>query len=481
MSALPTLLPSQVDYMAMHESKINSEYYFVNKGEMGSGKTITTIYLALKYKKDLLVIGPKNIQRNWEDECFKFKVKMTFISYPLLSRGNSGYVERKGDIMVPTQLLINLINTGPFVVYDEAQDVKNPKAKCFLACNEISKCVIKQNSGARIMILSATLIDKPEYAESTFKLAGIITKKELFFYNPGTKVYTLKGYGYEEAMSYCAKLNPSATSKCVPKTINAKQLRIVLFNLSCDVIMPNMSFLMRKPQIKAQFYPKLGYYKLSNDDDIKLKKAIDDLKKSVRYNPDNKTILYTNDTMRGVILAHHNIERAKMPLFERLALETLKNVENSKVILFLWYTDSIDYLMEKLKAYNPLKLNGSVNAEIRYDQLNARFMQANNNCRLIIAHPKAAGVGLSYDDRFGDFPRYSFMSSNYHFIPIHQSAGRTHRPTTKSDAHFSIVYGRDAIEHSIMDALSRKTETLQGINACEDIIYPAFYPVHIET
>ena len=478
--AIPSLFSNQVDYIRAHENKINDSFFFINTGETGSGKTVTTIYLSKIYNLPLFVLGPANIEENWQKECKKYDAKLTFVSYSKLARGNSGFVRQIEKSMAPTQQLIDLIKSRVLVIYDEAQDVKNPKALCFAACNEISKLVISLNCGSRIAILSATLIDEVKFAESTFKLTGIISKKELFYFNPGDKRYTLKGYGYNEALEYCAKLDPVATSKCIPQWYNSKQIKKALYDLLVNVIMPNMSYMMRRPQIKAQFKPILGYYKMEPQDEDNLKAALNELMKAVRYDPATGSIMYQSDTISNVIQAHHKMEAAKLNLFTRLVNEKLKENEFNKVIVYLWYKDNLNTMMDRFKDYNPLKLNGDVDPGTRYQQLNERFMQPNNNCRLIFAHPKAAGVGLSFDDTYGQFPRFTFMSSGYHFIMIHQCAGRSYRTSTKSDASFSIVYGKDIIENSIMNALYRKTEVLQGINSNADIVYPASYPVYVE-
>ena len=447
---------------------------------MGAGKTICTIYFALRYGFKLLIVGPANIESNWKDECEKYKASYEFVSYPKLARGHTAYINTSPTGgSVPSAHLINLIKGKCLVVYDEAQDVKNPKCKSFKACNLISKTLIELNCGSRIFILSATLLDQEKFAESALKLSGIISTDELFHYDLPTKKYVTAGYGYEQALSFCYKYDAMSTNMSIPSKFNAKQCRLSLFKLLTNVVNPFFSHAMTKPVIDARFIPRLGYFKMEEPYDKLLSDAINRLQKAVKYNPEDNSVAQPNGAMKEVLESHQDMERSKLTLFVRLIYEQLVRDPHCKVIVYVWYHASVEYLMKVFVHFNPIQANGQVHTDIRHENIKL-FMEPTDTHRLIIGHPKAAGIGLSLDDQHGGRERHTFASPNYHFTPIHQCSGRTYRTNTKSDAHFTLVYGKDQIEHSIMDALYRKTEVTKAINPEEGNIYPGDYPVYQE-
>jgi hypothetical protein len=471
----------QIDNVRTLSNKLQNSHFVINSSPPGTGKTITTIYKAIHNKFDLHVFGPANIEQNWLREAKKYDIPCTFTSYSKMARG-SDYVSRpKGtDNFIITDYLKSIIAKGSLIVYDEAQDLKNSSSLSSIACFEISKYLVCTKSRSRIIILSATLTDKEKLTDAIYKLAGIITRKELFLYELGLKTYTVKGYGYEQVVNYCRRLNPTLTAELEPPKFKAKSCREALYNMYVQIVVPNMTHSMPSPDISAIFKPTLGYYNMDEKYTERLNKAIEKLQNSVKN--DNENNLVTIDGMVGIqkiMEAHQEIEYAKLTLFVRLAHQKLTENSNNKVIIYVWYRKSVEYLMNAFVHWNPIQANGEIKPNKRYIGID-KFMEHNNNSRLIIAHPRAAGFGISLDDTDGSFPRFTFMSSNYHFIYIHQCAGRTYRSETKSDSSFSIVYGKNNIEHSIMEALDRKNKVVKDINLNKNIVYPSDYPIYTE-
>lgn len=66
---------------------------------------------------------------------------------------------------------------------------------------------------------------------------------------------------------------------------------------------------------------------------------------------------------------------------------------NGKLVVFAYHKNTIEHLMQELKQYNPVKVDGSVSAEGRQGAVD-RF-QNDNDCRLFVGNIKAAGVGLT--------------------------------------------------------------------------------------
>lgn len=493
-----TVRDYQLNHVDFIEKCINRSFFYIDKSPTGSGKTPINIHIAIKYGLKLFVVGPANIAPNWKKECDKYGLDLfivdsttkkkdkpdrtshTFISYTTLCRGKNEYVTKGQDgVFRLTKKMENIIKSKALIIYDEAQDVKNPDSESFKACLTISREVVSLNCGSRIAILSATLFDKAIYAESTFKLLGIITRKELFYYDLPTGVYYTEGYGYEDAVNFCKRYDKLAVDMCLPDRFTAKSCRETLFHLLINIVCKYFSSAMPKPPISSKFIPRVGYFHMDEKSTQMLAEGVAMLKKAVRFDSEKGSVGSTAGNFGAIIEAHETIEVSKLKLFVRLAAEQLNKDLTCKVIIFVWYKQSVHYLMECFKLWNPIQANGEVKPGQRFKELE-EFMKPSLTHRILIAHPKAAGIGLSMDDQHGGFARHTFISPNYHFIPIHQCAGRTYRSDTKSDAPFTMVYGKEHIEHSIIEALSRKTEVITQINGDNGITYPGQYPQYHE-
>lgn len=471
----------------------------------GAGKTIAGLKLGQKYDFTIFVIGPAGIEDNWKEEAAKYKMELIFISYTLLA-GKSGkmshnYLQYTNGEYVPTQQYKDLVSKRILLIFDECQAGKKTTAKCSQACYALSKEVRLQNCGSRILLMSATPFDKEEFAESAFKLMGIIKKKELMFYNVGTNEYEMEGYGFEEAVQYCNLINKTLMNNLYPSKINAKTLRLTLYQMYVQIVKTRAIFTLPKPPSKSKFIPEAKYYNLSNENErMVVVEAINKLSGIVRNEQGEVKITATN--MGAITKAFMEIESCKVGLFERVAKSILENTINDKVIIYLWHDESVIRLMNALSKYNPLRCDGKVTKKKRTAN-RLLFQQPNNMYRVIIAKPTAFGVGINLDDRDGNFPRHTLINPSYHFDKIHQAAGRTFRPvTTMSDSYCTLMYIKDTEESSIIHSLERKSDVVRSIvsYATDDIdelisgetetdkdedvtnetIFPSDYPIVME-
>ena len=458
----------------------------------GTGKTIACIKLAKDYGLNLFVVGPANIGPNWEEECTKYGVKLTFISYSLLA-GKSGvmnhpYINVHNGDYYASETFKQHVASGILLVYDECQSVKKITSISSQVCYALSYEVKRQNQRSRIILSSGTPFDKEIFAESMFKLMAIIRQKELFFYNVGYNEYQMDGYGYEEAENYCNQIDPVLTAACYPARINAKQIRMSLYNLFVNVVKQRSIFTMPRPKINAKFIPVAGYYTLEEPALSELNIAIRQLHRAARK--ENGEIGFTSGNMGAITKAFVAMEKAKVPLFHRLLTEQLEKDPNCKVVLYVWHDDTIDKLLQSLSKYNPLRCDGKVQPPAKRDKLRLLFQQPNNQYRVILAKATAFGVGINLDDTNGNFPRHVFINPHYYFDKIHQGAGRIYRTCTESDAHCYLTYIKNTDEHSIVQALYRKTDVTKSIvfdtpsdeeNTTEEAenltIFPADYPI----
>lgn len=429
----------------------------LNSSGTGTGKTYLTMAVALVFKFSLLVICPAQAVPMWESDTAKHGIKAVVMSYSILAGKletiNHPYLIKKDGNYYPTPILTDLIKSKILVVFDESQDVKNPKAYQTMACHTITKEIIRVNNGSRIVLLSATPVDKEDLVESILKLTGIITSDELFHF--GRRENQTSGYGYSQLYSYCYKKNPELAKQFYPAVMKAANIRKSMYNLYTHIVKPQIVFSMPKPIINFAFKAKSTFYSLDQPNYQKLIKGLSELKDAVNYNPDG-TINYKRDGITKITSSMMLIENAKVDLFCRL-IETALMIPHVKVIMYVWYNQTVDILMSRLEKYNPLRCDGVVPGKTR-QVYRERFQEPNDNYRLIIAKPTSFGRAIGLHDTHGGFPRFTFINPNFKFNPIVQAAGRTYRVGTKSDVNVTLTYITDTDESNVITALSKKSE-----------------------
>jgi hypothetical protein len=193
------------------------------------------------------------------------------------------------------------------------------------------------------------------------------------------------------------------------------------------------------------------------------------------------------------------IEAAKLGAMARAAADVLHAFPNVKVVLCVNYTESIAHLKGALAGFAPLLLHGAISARARQRVMH-RFQRptfpqqpkpgeapaapdagAEPVSRLLIANLRSCSTGIDLDDKYGDFPRYCIASPTYSVIDVHQLAHRFLRMDTRSDAVLHLMYGSNASELPVLQALARKTAVLKDTARAQvrgGVVFPGDYPRH---
>lgn len=462
--------------------KLKNNYSIFNTASTGSGKGWAGGFIAARLKLNLFVVAPKNMFPDWE----KIKVacgveNIIIISYDSLAgKGLSckhPYLKKIGEDYEPTSELMDIIKQRYLFVFDEIDEAKNPDSQRLSACHAITRSIVKSNSDSRILLLSATMIDKKKYSESIFKMLGIVSKKEIMVYNPSRQNYIIDGYGYEEIYKYCYNINPDLTRQIHPHNINSKNMNNALYDMLCKIVKPKLGVTIHKPSIKAVFHPSIDYYTVSESKLVKLKEHIDMLRSYVF------TLNKSESKGQGspkIMTYLHTIENEMLELLVKISYDGLVTHPDRKFIIYVWFDSSVDYLLQVFEQFKPLRCDGKVEVAVRQENMKL-FQQNNLDYRLIIAKPLAFSKGISLDDQYGGIPRETICIPNYHFNLIHQAAGRTYRTSTKSDSYFSLVFIKDADILDILTKLEEKSEVSHDImveySDEENVtIYPKDYP-----
>ena len=479
-------MPHQIECLKDSIGKLTKGVALYNTAPMGSGKTLVTFLISKHFNKDLFVVSPPGaIMKLWKDNGAKWGVAVTCISYDTLSgkgeKCNHEYLikdNENGDY-TPTDALYAHVDKGTIFVFDESDEAKNPKSQRLLACHAISRAIVtRKGNTSKIILLSATPIDKPIFAESVVKLLGIIKHKQLYKHDKANKVLLWKDYGYGDIYNYCCMMDRKKMDTIHPPgtKINKSIISNSMFCMLRDIIKSRMGTSMPKPKLVAKFYPEIRYYTVPPDELIKFKETMGGFRGAVAVDQNG-------GSNRGLVMDYlQAIEKNMLGLLIRIIEDKLKTL-NKKLIVYVWFDASVDYLIKALRAFNPLRCDGQVDPDIRAEHIKL-FQENNGNNRLIIAKPICFAKGINLDDTFGGYPRDIICVPDYRFNLIHQAAGRTHRSLTKSDTTFSLIFIKDADSLDILRVLAEKSQTTSEIvvSKCDNdnkVIYPGEYPVFI--
>ena len=479
--SFPSLLNHQKEHYQRLVNILKHSYGYLDTSDTGCGKTYTTCMIAKQFGMSILVVSPLTILSHWRKVTKEFGINLIdALSYASLrgSRGstlNHPYLIRSNNKYSTTDPFDQLIKKGTLLVFDEVHNLKNLNTLQREAALTMVRKIVEMNHCSRVALLSAYSFDKSNLCESIILLLGLTNQSNLFYYDRHVRIHIRTGIN--DVTKLCKRLDFKLFN-----SISSTPIKKYPFELYSQILKYYYTSSMLKPEMNISIDIKNGFYIMDDQDVIDIQDAQNKFNKLMRMN-NGKYILGKNNM--GIITQFlMRVEKAKIPTMIRLSKEILMN-PNAKLILYVWYKkQSIPSLIEGLKDYKPQILNGDTKVKDR-DTIIDSFQSPDgpNNCRLIISHPIVGGVGISLDDRDGKYPRTILMIPNYHHISTHQTVGRIYRVSTKSTPTVRFIYSKDCDEHFILDALSRKCDTVKDslYQVDERIKYPGEYDKYIES
>ena len=461
--------PSQVEHYQRIVGILNRYYAYYDTSETGSGKTHVTIAIALTYKLSLCVIAPVSLIPMWKKTAEEYGVNLiAAVSYDGFRGGKASGVFFDNDRSRPNQFVVHdqfleSIDDGVLFVFDEAHRLKNTTTLSAKAAYSIVDAITSSGSRSRIACLSATPGSKKEQSESLLRLMGIVKSESLYTYDHSTRIYTPTGI--KEVYEHCRQINRTAADSIYnPFDVNRSTIKDLCYRFYSEIVVAMQSSSMKKPINDIKPDIKNMFCVVRRDHSEELLEIRNNLIRKTGFDMGNGLFkLKRGDVIREMMMIYKHIEYIKLRIFYRLAITKLRYTTNSKVLIYLWYLESIHALADELKEYNPIVLTGNVKGEDRARMVE-EFQKPNNDRRLIIANSTVGGVGLSLDDTHGNFPRHLFISPSFKMIDSHQSAGRVHRGTTKSNPTIRFVYSKNFIEEArLLKTLQNQSDVARGL------------------
>lgn len=434
------------DYQLLHVFNLVSCFrnnnIVIDSSSTGTGKTFTSIALCKQLNIRPFIICPITVIPTWHHVCNLFGIiPLGIVNYECIKTGK--YYDKFGDRVDCKFLQVNTVNNNvttefkwnlpgySVVIFDEVHKCRNTRSK------NAKLLLSLKNNYQKILMLSATIADKPE----TFHIFGYM----LGCYKKLSQAKNWINGMIQEDKTYIG-------SKPKLSAIN-------------NFLFPAKGSRMRIDELGSKF-PKnqisVDNYFVEKDQIDTVNKAFETINKMQIQlkaihlkTPDIQDTKLTSHVFAEISKARQTIERIKIPIFENLINDYIENGYN--VVVFVNFTESIDKLCQTFKT--DCVISGSQTLKERENNIN-KFQK--NETNLIICNI-AMAEGYSLHDLHG-VPRVSLISPSFSSTHLVQSLGRINRAGSVSPAIQRIICMAGTLEDVICNNLKNKFEFLAKIN-----------------
>ena len=414
--------------------------------EMGLGKTLQTLALLnINKEKTHIVLCPKSLLFNWENEIKKYFPDMTCLVIYQNSKKREELIKKANDydIIITSYSILqkdykvyfdNNIEFN-YMILDEAHYIKNMKTR--------SNKAVKTIKSMRKVILTGTPLENR--LEELYGLFEIIMPNYLGTYNEFRRDFSAKIERNDKVSLEIlqSKIRPfilRRTKDEVLKELPKKQEQIVFNEMTNRQSIIYNEILNRVKQDTE---------KIIEDNGRTGKAKIQIL----------SALLRLRQVCNHPKLLDHKLEdedmSAKVEQFEELLLETIES--ENKVLIFSQFTKMLDILENRLKENNILyeRLDGTTkNRQEVVDNFNN-----DKKIKVFLISLKAGGVGLNLTSASNVFiydPWWNPQVEN-------QAIDRAHRIGQKKTVNVYKFITKNSIEEKILKLQERKANLFENI------------------
>lgn len=430
----------------------------LDTSDAGLGKTYIGCSVILYLNLDAIIVCLKTMKGKWRYVADKFgildKIKLLVTYQSIRSVKNKtsepkmlkhGYLLRT-DITLddkkktqvttfaPTEKTLKSIEEGTLFIFDEIQNIKDPKSDQFNACYELIRR-IPPKSKSKVLLLSRTPIDKFLFAESLLKMLGLL-KGEMFYYVSafgGGSTY--KTTEWDDMIKIARSRDDKITSQIFRNVYlrAAVDYRKAAWFLYRDIFRCYLTGEMPKIENNVTTDVANGFYKFPPDIEKKITVELAEIANCLHFQKDLKD-KNTIDTsgLKAAMPHMNNVQRLKKDKFLELALKDLKEDPECKVVLFISFKDVMQTLERGLvnEGYKVLMLTGETHENNRQPLIET-FNEESNEYRILITNTTVGGVGIDLDDIFGYKQRVFYFMLEFSANNLIQGIKRGKRSNTK--------------------------------------------------
>lgn len=428
-----SLLPYQLPHVqSLKKALSHISGCALDTSDTGTGKTYTTAALAKEQGLRVLVFCPKAVLIPWKRVLDQFDVEILGIANYELIKGGKWYTDDIGGTKTVCPYVVRegkkITWTGlekdMLIVFDEAHRCKN------IRTGNAQLLLSLLGEPAKILLLSATIADKPEYFEIFALMLRFINREgEFRLFLKKLRLGTAT-----DTRSYLAKME-----KATPDML-------ALHNL----VYPDHGARMKISDLEGYFPTNrvIADTYLMDDD------VVQEIKKQYAYISAVHTEAQAKEDLAicplaAMIRARQKIEALKVRTMSELVKDHVANGDS--VAVFINYLDTMALLQDQLGVTCVIR-GGQTTAE-RQGMIDA-FNE--NRESVIICQIQSGGVGISLHDTIGGHPRVSIISPSWSAQDLMQAFGRIHRAAGKTPCIQKLVYCHGTIEEKICEIVNAK-------------------------
>ena len=421
------LLEFQVKHVKQLFSGLQKFNCVLDSSDAGVGKTYVAMAMSALFSYSAFVICPKSVISTWKKVAKLFRVNLLgVINYESIKIGKY-YGENDVKTTCP---YIEVLEGGQnfkwklpektLLIFDEVHKCKNLKS-------QNSKLLSSsKTSGAKIMMLSATVADRPQFFANCAYMLDFCTNVKIF------NIY----------LKALQNLNPHDS---IMMALHKK----IFPNKGSRLRIAELGDLFPKNQIVPETYTMGKDIEQQIQEQYELLSvAVQDLKKK------EKNAVHPLERM---MRARQKIEALKVQTLIELANDYLES--GHSVVIFTNFRDSLNLLANKLGT--DCLIHGEQTLAER-DRCVDNFQE--NKEKLIIANMASGSVGISLHDIKGGHPRVSLISPTWSSGDLIQALGRIHRANGKTHCLQRIIFCANTIEDMICANLQVKINNYSAIN-----------------
>lgn len=415
------LLPYQIQHVNNLHNTLILHKRALDASDTGTGKTYTTIYLCKKLNLIPFIVCPKSVVSTWLKVLHYFDYndnEFILTTYNQLLKHHFIKQEKVNNNNEEVNFKWNFTNIDKMAylfIYDEAHKCKNKDTINAKILTNLSDC------GVNIILLSATIADKPLY----FMILGYVLR-----------LYT----SFNDGLFW------------LDNVINSnKKSKHPLLGVH-NVLYPKYASRMRVDDLENMFKDnKINFDGIYMENYFEIEREYGLINKMMEQSQSDKKNLGNIQKIR------QKIETFKIDTIVKLTFGYLK--EGKNVAIFVNFTNTITELSKKLGT--KCIIYGNQTLEERSKNIEDF---CNDKSRIIICNIQSGGSGISLHDTIGNYPRVSLISPTWSAQDLLQVLGRIHRATGKTDVVQNIIFCKNTIEENIGNVIKNKINNIRILN-----------------
>ena len=422
--------------------------------EQGAGKTVTLIFafdlLSARDEVDqMLIVAPKSMLSEWPKDFERFCGDL----YRVTSVSGSGREKRaavkdRSDVYVTNfetivsmerhfESLLRLRPDRSVLVVDESFFIKSPDAKRTLALRRL-----REWCGRAFVLCGTPAPNAPQDLVQQFTLVDL-------------------GLAFDGAVL------PRGRKEAMPVVRQIVEDRgLYIRHLKSDVLSDLPSRRFHRLYVHLRPEQRVLYQKLRDRLAEDLRSATD-----IQFQREYHTFLARRTALLQVcsspatVAEGHTEIPAKLVLLDDL-LDRFIRRNGEKVVLWSFYTATIDVMVERYARFGTLRYDGSVSGALERGETVRRF-QEDDDFRLLVANPAAAGAGLTlHRSRIAVYESMSNQAAHYL-----QSLDRIHRRGQVREVEYVVLLCEDTLEVVEYERLLRKQRMAENLLG-DDTVLP---------